>query len=304
MPEPHATSPPEPSPEPAAFRVPPEDPARIRRTVTRARALAVREARAWERPERLATEEPMEIRAGGPGQEPVSVAVTMRTPGHDFELAVGFLAGEGLITSHAEVTSVRYCELPPDEPQHYNVVSVGLTVPVDEDALRRHFYATSSCGICGKASLEQVEVRCAPLAPGPPLPASVILGLPDALRSAQRIFEQTGGLHAAGTFDHQGRVVTVREDVGRHNALDKLVGRALLTGELPLGDRVLMLSGRVSFELVQKAAVAGLPIVCAVSAPSSLAVETAEALGIAVVGFVRGAGFNIYSHPERVDLDA
>jgi FdhD protein len=280
------------------------EPAATRRTVTRTRALAVRESRAWERPERLATEEPMEIRAGGPGQEPVSVAVTMRTPGHDFELAVGFLAGEGVVASRQEVSSVRYCELPPDEPQHYNVVSVALTRPIDEEALRRHFYATSSCGICGKASLEQVEVRCGPLPPGPRLAASVILGLPDALREAQRIFEQTGGLHASGVFDRQGEVVAVREDVGRHNALDKLVGRALLAGELPLSDRVLMLSGRVSFELVQKAAVAGLPVVCAVSAPSSLAVETAEALGIAVVGFVRGAGFNIYSHAERIDLDA
>jgi FdhD protein len=283
---------------------PPPEPAASRRTVTRTRALAVREARAWERPERLATEEPMEIRAGGPGQEPVSVAVTMRTPGHDFELAVGFLASEGLVASRPEVASVRYCELPPDEPQHYNVVSVGLTHPVDGEALRRHFYATSSCGICGKASLEQVEVRCGPLPPGPPVAASVILGLPDALRAAQRIFEQTGGLHAAGVFDRSGQGVTVREDVGRHNALDKLVGRALLREELPMSDLILMLSGRVSFELVQKAAVAGLPVVCAVSAPSSLAVETAEALGIAVVGFVRGAGFNIYSHPERIDLDA
>jgi FdhD protein len=292
----------EPMPDP--FPATPPEPAATRRTVTRARALAVRESRAWERPERLATEEPMEIRAGGPGQEPVSVAVTMRTPGHDFELAVGFLAGEGVITSRSEVASVRYCELPPDEPQHYNVVSVGLTRPVDEDALRRHFYATSSCGICGKASLEQVEIRCGPLPPGPPVAASVVLGLPDSLRAAQRIFEQTGGLHAAGVFDRDGGALSVREDVGRHNALDKLVGRALLTGGLPLCDRVLMLSGRVSFELVQKAAVAGLPVVCAVSAPSSLAVETAEALGIAVVGFVRGTGFNVYCHPERIDLDA
>ena len=282
---------------------PPETPA-TRRTVTRARALAVRESRAWERPERLATEEPMEIRAGGPGQDPVAVAVTMRTPGHDFELAVGFLAGEGVIASRAEVVSVRYCELPPGEPQHYNVVSVGLTHPVDEEALRRHFYATSSCGICGKASLEQLEVRCTTLPPGPPLAASVILRLPGALRSAQRIFEQTGGLHAAGLFDREGRLVAVREDVGRHNALDKLVGRALLAGELPLSDRILMLSGRVSFELVQKAAVAGVPVVCAVSAPSSLAVETADALGMAVVGFVRGTGFNVYCRPERVDLGA
>ena len=280
------------------------EPAEIRRTVTRTRVLAVREGTVIERPERLATEEPMEIRAGGPGQDPVSVAVTMRTPGHDFELAVGFLAGEGLISSRHEVTSVRYCELPPDEPQHYNVVSVALDRPLDAARLGRNFYATSSCGICGKASLEQVEVRCGVLPPGPPVPASVVLALPDALRQAQRIFEQTGGLHAAGCFDRRGHAVAVREDVGRHNALDKLVGRALLAGELPLSDLVLMVSGRVSFELVQKAAVAGLPVLCAVSAPSSLAVETASALGMAVVGFVRGRGFNVYCHPERIDLDA
>lgn len=299
MPEASAAHPPDPPAGPAAG-----PPAGVRRTVTRARALAVRDARAIERPERLATEEPMEIRAGGPGQEPVSVAVTMRTPGHDYELAVGFLTSEGLIASRAEVASVRYCELPPGEPQHYNVVSVALTRPVDEEALRRHFYATSSCGICGKASLEQVEVRCGTLPAGPPVPASVVLRLPGALREAQRIFEQTGGLHAAGVFDRTGKVVAVREDVGRHNALDKLVGRALLAGELPMGDLVLMVSGRVSFELVQKAAVAGLSVICAVSAPSSLAVETADALGLAVVGFVRGSGFNVYCHPERVDLDA
>jgi FdhD protein len=281
-----------------------EPAAPLRRTVTRTRVLAMRDGTVIERPERLATEEPMEIRAGGPGQEPVSVAVTMRTPGHDFELAVGFLASEGLVGSRDEVDSVRYCELPPDEPQHYNVVSVGLSRPLDAGRLGRNFYATSSCGICGKASLEQVEVRCGTLAPGPPVPASVVLTLPDALRQAQRIFEQTGGLHAAGCFDRRGNPVVVREDVGRHNALDKLLGRALLLGELPMSDLVLMVSGRVSFELVQKAAVAGVPVICAVSAPSSLAVETAEGLGMAVVGFVRGRGFNVYSHPERIDLDA
>lgn len=280
------------------------DPAAVRRTVTPARVLAVRDAKQLDRPERLATEEPMEIRAGGPGEEPVSVAVTMRTPGHDFELAVGFLTSEGLVTSRGDVASVRYCELPPDEPQHYNVVSVALTRPFDPGVLQRHFYATSSCGICGKASLEQVEVRCGPIPPGPPVPASVVLALPDALRRAQRIFEQTGGLHAAGVFDREGRAVAVREDVGRHNALDKLVGRALLAGELPMSDLVLMVSGRVSFEIVQKAAVAGLAVICAVSAPSSLAVETASQLGMAVVGFLRGRGFNVYCHPERLDLDA
>ncbi len=279
------------------------EPAAVRRTVTPTRAVAWRDGKAIERPERLSTEEPMEIRASGPGQEPVSVAVTMRTPGHDFELAVGFLVGEGLIHGRDEVSSVRYCDLPPEEPQLYNVVSVFLTRPFEQEGAERRFYATSSCGICGKASLDQVEVHCAAIPAGEPVPASVVVSLPDALRKAQRIFEQTGGLHAAGLFDRAGKVVAVREDVGRHNALDKLIGRALLAGELPLSDSVLMVSGRVSFELVQKAAVAGIPVICAVSAPSSLAVEAAERLGLAVVGFVRGRSFNVYSHPERFALD-
>jgi FdhD protein len=268
------------------------------------RVVEVDGAESRRRRDRLATEEPLEIRASGPGQPAVRVAVTMRTPGHDFELAVGFLVGEGLVGSRDEVASVRYCDLPPDEPQLFNVVSVFLTGPFEPAGAERRFYATSSCGICGKASLDQVEVHCAEIPPGPPLPASVVVLLPDALRAAQRIFEQTGGLHAAGLFDRAGRVVAVREDVGRHNAVDKLVGRALLAGELPLSDGVLMVSGRVSFELVQKAAVAGIPVICAVSAPSSLAVEAAARLGLAVVGFVRGRGFNVYSHPERLDLDA
>ena len=276
----------------------------VRRTVTPARAQVWRDGKVIRRPERLATEEPMEIRASGPGQEPASVAVTMRTPGHDFELAVGFMVGEGLIHGRDEVASVRYCDLPPEEPQLYNVVSVFLTRPFDAGGAERRFYTTSSCGICGKASLDQVEVHCGAIPPSEPLPASVVVSLPDALRKAQRIFEQTGGLHAAGLFDQSGKAVTVREDVGRHNAVDKLVGRSLLAGELPLSDKVLMLSGRVSFELVQKAAVAGVPVICAVSAPSSLAVEAADRLGLAVVGFVRGRGFNVYCHPERLDLDA
>ena len=294
---------PSPSASAAAPRPEPQ-PAPVRRTVTPARALAWRDGKAIERPERLATEEPMEIRAGGPGQEPASVAVTMRTPGHDFELAVGFLVGEGLVRGRDEVGSVRYCDLPPDEAQLYNVVSVFLTRPFEPAGAERRFYATSSCGICGKASLDQVEVHCVAIPEGPPLAASVVVSLPDTLRKAQRIFEQTGGLHAAGLFDRAGKVVAVREDVGRHNAVDKLVGRALLAGDLPLSDGVLMVSGRVSFELVQKTAVAGVPVICAVSAPSSLAVEAADRLGLAVVGFVRGRGFNVYSHPERIDMEA
>jgi FdhD protein len=287
-----------PSPSPSGS----PEPAAVRRTVTPTRAVAWRDGKAIERPERLSTEEPMEIRASGPGQEPVSVAVTMRTPGHDFELAVGFLVGEGLIHGRDEVSSVRYCDLPPEEPQLYNVVSVFLTRPFEMAGPERRFYATSSCGICGKASLDQVEVHCAAIPAGEPVAASVVVRLPDALRKAQRIFEQTGGLHAAGLFDRAGKVVAVREDVGRHNALDKLIGRALLAGDLPLSGSILMVSGRVSFELVQKAAVAGIPVISAVSAPSSLAVEAADRLGLAVVGFVRGRSFNLYSHPERLDL--
>lgn len=245
----------------------------------------------------------MEIRAGGPGQEPVSVAVTMRTPGHDFELAAGFLFTEGLIRYRDEIASVLYCDLPEVE-QNYNVVTVRLTRPFEADSLSRNFYATSSCGICGKASLEEIKVHCAPVGPGPVATRSLLVGLPDALRERQRIFEETGGLHAAGLFDPQGNLVSLREDVGRHNAVDKVVGRALLGAEVPLSDRILLVSGRVGFEIVQKAAVAGVPIVCAVSAPSSLAVEAARDLGLTVVGFLRGGGFNVYSHPERVDPEA
>jgi FdhD protein len=227
----------------------------------------------------------------------------MRTPGNDFELAVGFLHTEGLIVSREELVSVVYCDLPPDE-QQYNVVTVHLAHPFDDETVKRNFYATSSCGVCGKASLDQVRLSCAVVGPGPVVTGSVIAALPQALRETQRIFEQTGGLHASGLFDASGTLLSVREDVGRHNAVDKLVGEALLRGDLPLSERVLMVSGRVSFEIVQKAAMAGVPMICAVSAPSSLAVETARELGITVVGFVRGQSFNVYTHPDRVQMGA
>src|SRR5436309_611094 len=273
----------------------------LRRNVTAARVTTVRAEERFERADRLAAEEPMEIRVGGPGQEPASVAVTMRTPGNDFELATGFLWTEGLIHARDDVVSVAYCDLPPAE-QRYNVVTVRLSRTFDPTSLQRNFYATSSCGVCGKASLDQVKVECAGVGPGPVVARSAITGLPATLREAQRIFEQTGGLHAAGLFDGGGGVAAVREDVGRHNAVDKLVGWALMRGELPLANCILMVSGRVSFEIVQKAALAGVPIVCAVSAPSSLAVEAADDLGMTVVGFVRDGGFNVYTHPERLDL--
>jgi FdhD protein len=277
------------------------EPAAVRRNVISTRVIAVRDRDRFERPDRLATEEPMEIRVHGPDQEPITVAVTMRTPGNDFELAVGFLATEGLVWAEHDVRSVAYCDFPARE-QQYNVVTVRLTRPFDPDSIKRNFYATSSCGVCGKASLEQVQLSCAPVGPGPEVPASVISTLPETLRKTQPIFEQTGGLHAAGLFDPSGTLVSVREDVGRHNAVDKLVGQALLEGSLPLSDRVLMVSGRVSFEIVQKAAMAGIPMICAVSAPSSLAVESARELGLTVLGFVRASNFNVYTGPERVQI--
>jgi FdhD protein len=241
----------------------------------------------------------MEIRAGGPGQEPSQVAVTMRTPGSDFELAAGFLFTEGLIAGADDIESIAYCDLP-EEEQEYNVITVRLTRPFDPEALRRNFFASSSCGVCGKASLDDVEVRCEPLPAGPVVPASVLADLPDALRDRQRIFEETGGLHASGLFDTDGTLRVLREDVGRHNAVDKIVGEQVLAGNVPLADHVLQVSGRLSFEIVQKAAVAGIPIVSAVSAPSSLAVEAGERFGMTLVGFVRDERLNVYTHPERL----
>jgi FdhD protein len=271
----------------------------LRRAVARARVLAVRGGRARERADRLATEEPMQIRAGGPGQEPVDVAVTMRTPGGDFELAAGFLLTEGLIAGPGEVDGVAYCA--DGDEQRYNIVTVGLTRPFAMDH-ERNFYATSSCGVCGKASLEAVEVLCAPVPPGPAVTASALARLPGTLRAAQAAFTQTGGLHAAALFSAGGDLVVAREDVGRHNAVDKAVGWALLSGRLPLDDLVMMVSGRLSFEIVQKAAVAGCPVVAAVSAPSSLAIDLADRLGLTAIGFLRGTDFNVYTHPERVVL--
>jgi FdhD protein len=272
----------------------------LRRNVTRARVRAIAGGHVHERADRLATEEPMEIRAAGPGQTPVSVAVTMRTPGGDFELAAGFLFTEGLVGGRSDVRGVNYCEDLEPEEQHYNVVTVDLARPFDPAALHRNFFATSSCGICGKATLDHVEVACPRVGPGPSVTPDAIAGMPDALRSAQRVFDQTGGLHAAGLFSAPGTLLSLREDVGRHNAVDKLIGQALLAGDLPLADRVLFVSGRSSFEIVQKAGVAGIPVVASVSAPSSLAVEAGERLGMTIVGFVRDGRCNVYTHPERV----
>jgi FdhD protein len=274
----------------------------LRRNVSKVRALAVHGDIASERPDVLAAEEPMEIRVEGPGQAAVSVAVTMRTPGGDFELAAGFLYTEGLINGADDVRRVSYCEDLVPEEQHYNVVTVELARPFDAEVLRRNFYANSSCGICGKATLEDVEVHCAPLAPGPIVPGRTIVAMPDTLRERQRVFDQTGGLHAAGLFTPDGSLLTLREDVGRHNAVDKVVGEMLLAGELPLDERVIQVSGRIGFEIVQKSARAGVPILAAVGAPSSLAVEAADRLRMTLVGFIRDGRYNVYTHPERISV--
>jgi FdhD protein len=277
--------------------------AAVRRPVIDRRVLALREGRAVELPDRLVTEEPLEIRAAGPGQDPQTVTVTMRTPEHDFDLAVGFLLSEGVIGGYDDVRQVKYCVLPDGAEQQFNVVTVKLARPVD---LRpRLTTTTASCGICGTTQLDDLQARCPVVASGRErLARSVLLSLPDRLRQAQSLFDKTGGLHAAGLFHFDGSVVAVREDVGRHNAVDKLVGHALLERLLPLSEHVLVLSGRVGFELVQKAAVAGIPVVAAVSAPTSLAVETAERLGVCVAGFVRPPTANVYAHAERLDLES
>jgi FdhD protein len=273
----------------------------LRRNVSRVRTLSIDGGSAVDRPDVLAAEEPMEIRVEGPGQRPAPAGVAMRTPGGDFELAVGYLFTEGVIDRREDVRRVSYCEdLAPDE-QHYNVVTVELTRRFEAASLeRRATSAGSACGICGKATLDDLEVHCAPLAPGPTVRAAVITALPDALRERQRVFDRTGGLHAAGVFTPDGEPITIREDIGRHNAVDKVIGESLLAGEVPLRDRVLQVSGRIGFEIVQKAARAGIPIMSAVGAPSSLAVDAAERFGMTLVGFVRGARFNVYTHHQRI----
>jgi FdhD protein len=269
--------------------------------VTTTRIVAVRGASLEYRADRVVGEEPLEIRAAGPGQEPVAVAITMRTPGNENELAAGFLRTEGLI----EGPEILRFELgdPESMSQPDDQVTVHLSRAFDASKVaERHFVATASCGICGKASLDEVVVRSAAIPAGPVVSRPIILALPNLLRAAQRAFDETGGLHAAGLFTPAGELLGLREDVGRHNALDKLVGSQVLAKAMPLHDRILMVSGRVSFEIVQKAAVAGIPIVCAVSAPSDLAIEAADRLGVTLVGFLRGDGFNVYAHDERIDL--
>jgi FdhD protein len=269
----------------------------------------------------VATEEPLEIRLRatglreGEGPIPVfsrraqernerTIAITMRTPGADFELTAGFLHGEGVVRAKEDITCIQYpSDVDLEEDKRHNIVIVDLREGVVPDfkSLERHFYTTSACGVCGKTSLESLRLQGTPrILPGPVVAASVLYGLTEKLQGAQGLFATTGGLHAAGLFDANGQLLGLREDVGRHNALDKLLGWALLQGLLPLREQIVMVSGRSSFEILQKCLMAAVPIVCAVSAPSSLAVDLAREFGITLVGFLRGQRFNVYAHPERL----
>ena len=242
----------------------------------------------------------MELRVGGE-----QFSVTMRTPGHDFELAQGFLLSEGVISRRDQLVAIRYCAGKNDDDENtYNVLDVSLR-GADLTALKsmqRQTYTTSSCGICGKASLDAVATTTSydPSADSTVFDAAVVVSLPDRLREAQKVFDMTGGLHAAGLFDAQGQALVVREDVGRHNAVDKVLGWALENDLLPLTGMALCVSGRASFELAQKATMAGVPLLVAVSAPSSLAVGLGEEVGLTIAGFVRGTSMNVYSRPERI----
>ena len=257
---------------------------------------------ARETSDELATEEPLEIRLLASGQTR-SVAVTMRTPGNDFELAAGFLYSEGIIRGPQDIAGITYCIDPGvDEAQRYNIVHVALApgTPAPQERLERHFTMNSACGVCGKATIEALQTRAEPISDDVRIPFDLVASLPQKMRGAQRVFASTGGLHASALFDRSGEPLILREDVGRHNALDKIVGWALLNAKLPLSGCVVLVSGRASFELLQKSIVARIPIVCAVSAPSSLAVELAKTFDVTLLGFVRERRANIYAGKKRI----
>lgn len=273
------------------------------RVTARRKVLRIRDGMIDQRADSLAAEEPMEIRVGGR-----ALTITMRTPGDDFDLAVGFLVSEGVVRSTGDVVSARYCAGATAEGTNtYNVVDVALdpSLPPLDTSLERNFYTTSSCGLCGKASLDAVRTAStwSVAEDSAQITPAVLAALPERLRASQQVFERTGGLHAAALFTTDGELLHVREDVGRHNAVDKVIGHAVRNGMLPLRETVLMVSGRASFELVQKAVMAGIPMLAAVSAPSSLAVDLAEEHGLTLVGFLRGTSMNVYSGTQRVLVD-
>ncbi|WP_055714452.1 formate dehydrogenase accessory sulfurtransferase FdhD [Streptomyces torulosus] len=280
------------------------------RVTERRKVIRIRDGAVSTRPDTLVAEEPLEIRLGGK-----PLAITMRTPGDDFALAAGFLVSEGVLAERSDLQNIVYCAgATADGSNTYNVVDVRTTsgVVIPDITLERNVYTTSSCGLCGKASLDAVRTTARwPIddthggdAPPVRLDPDLLAGLPDRLRAAQRVFDRTGGLHAAALFTEDGELLDVREDVGRHNAVDKLIGRALQNGSLPLSRAVLLVSGRASFELAQKAVMAGIPVLAAVSAPSSLAVDLAAETGLTLVGFLRGASMNVYAGEHRIALRA
>ncbi|BAZ68637.1 MAG: formate dehydrogenase accessory sulfurtransferase FdhD [Pelatocladus maniniholoensis HA4357-MV3] len=270
---------------------------------TQARVWVVENGKIRSRSDYITTEEPLEIRLISPRR---TVAITMRTPGADFELTAGFLYTEGVISNRQDIQHLSYCvDTQIDGEQRFNIVNVELREDLHPNLqpLERHFYTSSACGICGKASLEALHLRgVATIPPEPKVTPEILYSLPEQLRAAQGIFKATGGLHAAALFDTQGQLISLREDVGRHNALDKLIGSALLSDRLPLHNHIVMVSGRSSFEILQKCTVAGVPIICAVSAPSSLAVSLAREFEVTLIGFLRGQKFNVYSGWERINV--
>ncbi|AZP21429.1 formate dehydrogenase accessory sulfurtransferase FdhD [Streptomyces aquilus] len=275
------------------------------RVTERRKVIRIRDGAVSTRPDTLVAEEPLEIRLNGK-----PLAITMRTPGDDFALAAGFLVSEGVLAEQGDLQNIVYCAgATVDGSNTYNVVDVRTTpgVKIPDITLERNVYTTSSCGLCGKASLDAVRTTARwPISDTPPVRVDpeLLASLPDRLRAAQRVFDRTGGLHAAALFGGDGELLDIREDVGRHNAVDKLVGRALQSGALPLSQAILLVSGRASFELAQKAVMAGIPVLAAVSAPSSLAVDLAAETGLTLVGFLRGRSMNVYAGEERIALQA
>ncbi len=253
------------------------------------------------REDRVTVEEPLEIRVGA-----TTLAVTMRTPGHDFDLAAGFLLAEGIVQRPEEIVRIEHCREVRSPDEEGNVVIVRATAPAGDalDRAKRLLLTSSSCGLCGKGSIESVHGRFSPVVSDARISADVLGSLPAKLRSAQESFSQTGGLHAAGIFDLGGTLLASREDVGRHNAVDKVIGHLFRQGRVPLSEAILLVSGRASFEIVQKAVAAGIPILAAVSAPSSLAIDLARESRVALVGFLREGDFNLYSAEERLALPA
>ncbi|MBW3623575.1 MAG: formate dehydrogenase accessory sulfurtransferase FdhD [Armatimonadetes bacterium] len=272
-------------------------------STTRIPVHSYREGRFTPRDDLLTTEEPLEIRLAPSDSPPFPLTVTMRTPGHDFELSAGLLFAEGILAAPDQIRRIAYCREVARSEQQYNVVTVELRPGVQPEIpdSGRRFGMTAACGVCGKTSLEALKRRgLMPMEDPRTLVASTLLSLPAVLREQQTLFNKTGGIHAAALFDEETRLVTLREDVGRHNAMDKIVGERFLVGKLPIRGHVLLVSGRPGFEIVQKAAAAGIPILAGVSAPSSLAVETAREFGMTLIGFLREDRFNVYSGEERV----